>query len=166
MNYILKVQMNSCFKLNQSIQFWSGFIQAVNGGGRIYATLTAISPTLDPTLHFARFMASSSRSTLLLSFSTCVLCLYICFKMKKFIHHVYIQYLIVVCCHHFVNKALVSKMLHVFMLSWYLVCNIVCPGSQIRSRLITRNDHKLSRTTKKCWLVVWPDDLKIIQNVL
>ena len=26
-------------------------------------------------------------------------------------------------------------------------------------------DHKLARTTKKCWLVTHADDLKIIQNV-
>ena len=45
------------------IQFWSGFIP-VNGGGRIYPTLTAISPA--PTLHLARFKAFSfSKSTLL-----------------------------------------------------------------------------------------------------
>ena len=37
---------------------------------QIYSTITAISPT--PTLHLARFMASSSKPTLLLSFSTCV----------------------------------------------------------------------------------------------
>ena len=53
-----------------SIQFWSGFIP-VNGGGRIYPTLSAIF--LTPTLHLARFMASFfSKPTLLLSFSTCV----------------------------------------------------------------------------------------------
>ena len=57
-------------KINQSIQFWSGFIP-VNGGGQIYPTLTAISPM--PTLHLARFMASSfSKPTLLLSFSACI----------------------------------------------------------------------------------------------
>ena len=55
---------------NQSIQFWSGFIP-INGGGGIYPTLTATSPT--PTLHLAQFKASSfSKPTLLLSFSTCV----------------------------------------------------------------------------------------------
>ena len=54
----------------QSIQFWSGFIP-VNGGGQIYCTLTAISPT--HTLHLARFMTSSfSKPTFLLSFSTCI----------------------------------------------------------------------------------------------
>ena len=54
----------------QSIQFWSEFI-SVNEGGRIYLTLTAISPT--PALHLARFKASSSSEpTLLLCFSTCV----------------------------------------------------------------------------------------------
>ena len=53
-----------------SIQFWSGFIP-VNGGGWIYPTLTAISPTL--TLHLAWFMASSfSKPTFFLSFFTCV----------------------------------------------------------------------------------------------
>ena len=51
------------------IQFWSGFIP-LNGGGQMYPTLTAISPT--PTLHLTRFKASSSTPTLLLSFSTCV----------------------------------------------------------------------------------------------
>ena len=51
------------------IQFWSGFIP-VNGGGWSYPTLTAISST--PTLHFAQFMASFSKPTLLLFFSTCV----------------------------------------------------------------------------------------------
>ena len=52
-----------------SIQFWSGFIP-VNEGGRIYLTLSAISPT--STLHLARFFASSFfKPTLLLSFSTC-----------------------------------------------------------------------------------------------
>ena len=52
-----------------SIQFFSGVIP-VNGGGRIYPTLTVISPT--PILHLARFMASSfTKPTLLLSFSTC-----------------------------------------------------------------------------------------------
>ena len=50
------------------IQFWSGFIP-VNEGGRIYPTLPAISPT--PTLHLAQFFASSFKPTLLLSFSTC-----------------------------------------------------------------------------------------------
>ena len=54
---------------SSSIQFWSGFIP-VNEGGRIYTTLPAISPT--PTLHLARFFASSFfKPTLLLSFSTC-----------------------------------------------------------------------------------------------
>ena len=49
------------------IQFWSGFIP-VNESGRIYPTLPAISPTL----HLARFFASSFfKPTLLLSFSTC-----------------------------------------------------------------------------------------------
>ena len=48
----------------------SGFIP-VNGGDRIYPSLTAISPT--PTFHLARFMASCfSKPTLLLSFSTSV----------------------------------------------------------------------------------------------
>ena len=57
-------------KISQSIQFWSGFIP-INGNGLIYPTLTAISPTT--TLHLTRFMASSfSKTTLLLSFSTCV----------------------------------------------------------------------------------------------
>ena len=52
------------------IQFWSGFIP-VNGGGRIYPTLTAI--LLTPTLHLTRFKASSlSKPTLLLCFSTCI----------------------------------------------------------------------------------------------
>ena len=37
------------------MQFWSGFIP-INGGGQIYPTLEAISPT--PTLHLTRFMAS------------------------------------------------------------------------------------------------------------
>ena len=47
------------------IQFWSRFIP-VNGGGQIYPTLTAISPS--PTLHLTRFKASSfSKPTLLLS---------------------------------------------------------------------------------------------------
>ena len=51
------------------IQFWSSFIP-VNEGGQIYPTLPAISPT--PTLHLARFFASSFfKPTLLLSFSTC-----------------------------------------------------------------------------------------------
>ena len=55
---------------SSSIQFWSGFI-LVNGGGQIYPTLAAISPT--STFHLARFMASSfSKPTLLLSFSTCI----------------------------------------------------------------------------------------------
>ena len=50
------------------MQFWSGFIP-INGGGWIYISITAISPT--PTLHLTRFMASSfSKPTLLLSFST------------------------------------------------------------------------------------------------
>ena len=41
------------------------------GCGRIYPTLTAITPT--PTLHLTWFMASSfSKPTLLLSFSTCI----------------------------------------------------------------------------------------------
>ena len=55
--------------INQSIQFWSGFIP-INGGGQIYPTLTAISPT--PTLHLTWFKAASffSKPTLLLSFST------------------------------------------------------------------------------------------------
>ena len=44
------------------MQLWSGFI-LVNGGDRIYPTLTAISPI--PTLHFAQFKASSfSKPTL------------------------------------------------------------------------------------------------------
>ena len=56
--------------INQSIQFWSGFIP-VNRGSQIYPTLTAISPT--PTLHLTWFMASSlSKPPLLLFFSTCV----------------------------------------------------------------------------------------------
>ena len=54
---------------SSSIQFWCGIIP-VNGGGRIYPTLTAIFPT--PTLHIAQFKASSSKPILLLSFSTCV----------------------------------------------------------------------------------------------
>mgnify|MGYP001792961603 CR=1 FL=1 len=54
---------------SSSIQFWSGFIP-VNGGDRIHPTLIAISST--PNLHLARFKASSfSKSTLLLSLSTC-----------------------------------------------------------------------------------------------
>ena len=59
------------FKIERTsliIQFWSGFIP-VKGGGRIYPTLKAISPTL--TLHLARFMASFSKPTLLFS-STCI----------------------------------------------------------------------------------------------
>ena len=65
MNYIFQ-------SINQSIQFWSGFIP-VNGDGRIYPTLTAISPTPTPILHLARFNASSFfKPTLLLSFSTCI----------------------------------------------------------------------------------------------
>ena len=53
-----------------STQFWAGFIP-VNGGGRIYSTLIAISPT--PTLHLTRFKASSfSKPTLLLALSTCI----------------------------------------------------------------------------------------------
>ena len=57
-------------QINQSIQFWSGFIP-INGDGRIYPTLTAISPT--PTLNLARFMASFfSKPTLLLSFYLCL----------------------------------------------------------------------------------------------
>ena len=55
---------------SSSSNFWSGFLP-INGGGRIYPTLTAIFPT--PTLHLARFKASSfSKPTLLLSFSTCI----------------------------------------------------------------------------------------------
>ena len=34
--------------ISQSIQFWSGFIDPVNEGGRIYPILAAVSPT--PTL--------------------------------------------------------------------------------------------------------------------
>ena len=52
------------------IQFWFGFIP-VNGGGRIYPTLTAISPT--PILNLAWFKTSSfSKPIFLLSFSTYV----------------------------------------------------------------------------------------------
>ena len=55
--------------ISQSIKFWSKFIP-INRGGRIYPTLTAISPA--PTLHLPRFKESSlSKPTLLLS-STCV----------------------------------------------------------------------------------------------
>ena len=44
---------------------------SINGLGRIYPTLTAISPT--PTLHLALFQASSFfKPTLLLSISTCI----------------------------------------------------------------------------------------------
>ena len=69
--------------VNQSIQFWSGFI-SVNGGGRIYPTLTAISPTSTPTLHLARFKASSlSKPTLLLSFSTCIF--HVFFGLPRFL---------------------------------------------------------------------------------
>ena len=65
------------------IQFWSGFIH-VNAGGRIYPTLTAISPT--PTLHLARLKISSfSKPTLLLSFSTCVFHLF--FGRPRFLLH-------------------------------------------------------------------------------
>ena len=55
-----------------SIKFWSRLQYIpINGGGQIYRGLTAISP--NPTLHLARFKASSfSKPTLLLSFSTCV----------------------------------------------------------------------------------------------
>ena len=46
-------------------------VYPLNRGGQIYPTLTVIFPT--PTLHLARFMASSfSKLTLLLSFSTCI----------------------------------------------------------------------------------------------
>ena len=64
---------------NNNLCNWSSFNQSsinlrfipVNGGGQIYLTLTAISPT--STLHLAQFMASSfSKPTLLLSFSTCL----------------------------------------------------------------------------------------------
>ena len=52
---------------SSSIQFWAGFIP-VNEGGWIYPTL----PGITPTLHLARFFASSFfKPTLLLSFSTC-----------------------------------------------------------------------------------------------
>ena len=65
-----KVKCCETKSINQSIQFWSGFIP-INGGGQIYPTLTAISPT--PTFHLAQFMTFSfSKWTLLLSFSTCV----------------------------------------------------------------------------------------------
>ena len=48
-----------------------GINQSVTSGGQIYPTLTAISPS--PTLHLARFMATSfPKPTLLLSFSTSV----------------------------------------------------------------------------------------------
>ena len=58
------------YSLRESSNFLLGFIP-VNGGGQIYRTLTAIY--LTPTLHLARFKASSfSKPTLLLSFSTCV----------------------------------------------------------------------------------------------
>ena len=50
-------------------------VYPLNGGGRIYPTLTATSPT--PTLHLAQFLASFSKPTLLFSFSTCV------FQTKK-----------------------------------------------------------------------------------
>ena len=54
---------------SSSIQFWFGFIP-INKGGWIYPTLPAISPT--PTLHLAWFFASSFfKPTLLFSFSTC-----------------------------------------------------------------------------------------------
>ena len=46
-------------------------VYPVNGSGRIYPTLTAISPT--HTLHLPRFKAFSfTKPTLLLSFFTCV----------------------------------------------------------------------------------------------
>ena len=62
---ILSMEMESQF------QFWSWFIH-VNGGGWIYHTLAAISPT--HTLYLARFNASSFfKPTLLLSFSTCII---------------------------------------------------------------------------------------------
>ena len=67
-----------------------------SGGGQIYPTLTAISPT--PILHLARFMASSfSKPTLLLSFSTCIfynvffwstpLLLVLHFKLQRFLQN-------------------------------------------------------------------------------
>ena len=61
--------------INWVFFYWRKSIQSrsipVNGGGRIYPTLTAITPT--PTLHLARFKVSSfSKPTLLLSFFTCV----------------------------------------------------------------------------------------------
>ena len=67
---VLNRSSSCCFSFHFIIQFWFDFIP-VNRGGQIYSTLTAISPT--PTVHLARFMASSfSKPTLFLSFSACL----------------------------------------------------------------------------------------------
>ena len=65
--YKINTLFTGCCSSSSSIQFWSGFIP-VNKGGRIYPTLPAISPT--PTLHLARFFASSFFKPLIIEEAT------------------------------------------------------------------------------------------------